>query len=250
MCNYIHKSFFLSFYSVAVRVQFQPLTSCIIDSIMSCSIIMQAKSTQELFLAFFQQEFKDPLSLSPVYCWLSNHPCFSKVPCHLSSAVLTTVCVDAAIVQESNPEVVQHSWLVEKAESCQIILALQYVGIPQRWEIRGRAHWVTDFLSLKAEVRSLGCKTSLRKGFWTEAIISKLSIWFYLQSVKQYCISHFHLRAVAADASLQACSPGEAGLKPRQHLGQEPTHLPPKKGTDCHRCVKHRLSEKKKKSAG
>lgn len=33
-------------------------------------------------------------------------------------SVLTTVCVDAAVVQESNPEVVQDSRFMEETESC------------------------------------------------------------------------------------------------------------------------------------
>lgn len=32
--------------------------------------------------------------------------------------VLTTICVDAAVVQESNTEVVQDGGLMEEAESC------------------------------------------------------------------------------------------------------------------------------------
>lgn len=60
----------------------------------------------------------------------------------LISFSLTTVRVDAAVVQESDSQVVQHGRLVEEAEGSQIVLALQDVGVPQRWEISGRRHWV------------------------------------------------------------------------------------------------------------
>lgn len=61
-------------------------------------------------------------------------------------AQLTTVGVDAAVVQEADPQVVQHSRLMEKAESCQVVLTLQDVRVPQRGEVRRRTHWVMELL--------------------------------------------------------------------------------------------------------
>lgn len=71
------------------------------------------------------------------------------VPLAFTSLVLTTICVDAAVVQESNPEVVQDGRLVQEAESCEIIFTLQDVRVPQRWQIRGRVQWVMNLLSME-----------------------------------------------------------------------------------------------------
>ncbi len=82
--------------------------------------------------------------------------CHSCCPAFTRS-LLTTVGVDAAVVQESNPEVVQDSRFMEEAKSCKIIFPLQDVGVPQRWEIRGGHHWVMDLLPMEREVRSSCC---------------------------------------------------------------------------------------------
>lgn len=66
---------------------------------------------------------------------------------------LTAVGVNAVVVQEPNPEVVQNGGFVEEAESRQVIFALQDVRVAQRWEVRWRRHRVIHLLSVRMEVR-------------------------------------------------------------------------------------------------
>lgn len=73
----------------------------------------------------------------------------------MCAVVFTTVRVDAAVVQESNAQVVQHRSFMEEAQSRQIILPLQDVGVAQRWEIRGGRHRVLGLLPMEKEVQTL-----------------------------------------------------------------------------------------------
>lgn len=47
----------------------------------------------------------------------------------------TAVGVDAAVVQESDSQVVQDGRFVQETESSQVVLPLQDVWVPQRWEV-------------------------------------------------------------------------------------------------------------------
>ena len=62
------------------------------------------------------------------------------------SLFLTTVGVDAAVVQESDSQVVQNSRLVQEAESSEVFLPLQNIRVRQRGEARGWRHWVLHLL--------------------------------------------------------------------------------------------------------
>lgn len=136
--------------------------------------------------------------------------------------MLTTVRVDAVVVQKSNTQVVQHSWLMEEAESCQIILTFQDVWVSQRREVGGRVHWVLDLLSIEVEVTALRWSKCFKCFEHSELCVH----------INDKAVLHFHLRAVAAAFCPQACSPGGCGLKPKLNLGQEPTHSPPYTGTN------------------
>ena len=57
-----------------------------------------------------------------------------KAPC---LGPLTAVGVDAAVVQEADPEVVQHGGLVEEAEGGEVVGPLQDGGVPQERELAG-----------------------------------------------------------------------------------------------------------------
>lgn len=68
----------------------------------------------------------------------------------------TAVGVDAAVVQEPDPQVVQDGRFVEETESGQVVLPLQDVRVPQRREVRGGLHRVLDLLPVQRRVGGLG----------------------------------------------------------------------------------------------
>lgn len=72
-----------------------------------------------------------------------------------STRELTAVGVNAVVVQEPNPEVVQYGGFVKEAESRQVVFPLQDVGVAQVWEVRGGRHRVIHLLSVGMEVRSV-----------------------------------------------------------------------------------------------
>lgn len=64
--------------------------------------------------------------------------------------LVTTVCVNQPGVHETHSEVVQHSWLMEVAESCQVVLPNQDVWVPERWQVvSSGVYFVLHFLENK-----------------------------------------------------------------------------------------------------
>lgn len=68
-------------------------------------------------------------------------------------SLITTVCVNQPGVDKAHFEVVQHCWLMEIAESCEVILPHQDIWVSQWWQVVGTwVYFVLHFLERHKKV--------------------------------------------------------------------------------------------------
>lgn len=141
-----------------------------VEQILWAIIIKQKQTGAACFWQFTSTHSQDLLSLMLSFFSLGIH--VLKRFTYISlRCLLTTVRVDAAVVQESNPQVVQDSRLMEEAESSEVILTLQDVWVPQWWEIIGRLHWVLYLLPMENWVICPCWKFNCLHGVWRDSVL-------------------------------------------------------------------------------